>query len=156
MSDLGVVLPSKGSLPDAHTHQYLAIFRFLNFASIISTKWCFIFIFPINWLITFIPHPLEFSFSCWFTGFLVFFFFFFFRTAPEAYRSSQARGQIRATATSHSLSNTGSKLHIWLTSQLTQGWIPDTLSKDRDRTCILMDSNRICSHCTTMGTLVYS
>ena len=41
-------------------------------------------------------------------------FFFFLRAAPEAYESSQARGQIRAAVASlqHSHSNSGSKLHL--------------------------------------------
>ena len=42
-----------------------------------------------------------------------FFFFFFFRAAPTAYGSSQARGQIRATATGlhHSLSRAYTTAH---------------------------------------------
>ena len=59
-------------------------------------------------------------------GFFVFLFFLFFfvllfRATPSAYGSSQARGQIRATAASlhHSHSNTGSKLGLWPTPQLT-------------------------------------
>ena len=38
------------------------------------------------------------------------FFFLFFRAAPAAYGSSQARGRIHTSATSHS--NTGSKLRL--------------------------------------------
>ena len=43
-----------------------------------------------------------------------FFFFLLFRSAPATYGSSQARGQIRATAAGlhHSQSNTGSRLHL--------------------------------------------
>ena len=43
-----------------------------------------------------------------------FFFFFPFRAAPPAFGSSQARGQIRATATGlhHSHSNSGSELYL--------------------------------------------
>ena len=45
-------------------------------------------------------------------AFFFFFFFLLFGSAPAAYGSSQARGQVRATATSlhHSHSNTGSEL----------------------------------------------
>ena len=47
---------------------------------------------------------------------LVFFFFFFlpFRATPVAYESSQAKGQIEATAAGlyHSHSNTGSEPHL--------------------------------------------
>ena len=45
---------------------------------------------------------------------------FFFRATPVAYGSSQARGQIRAIATSlfHSHSNSRSKLHLQPTPRL--------------------------------------
>ena len=53
--------------------------------------------------------------------FFFFFFFGLFRAEPEVYGSFQARGQIRATLASlhHSHSNTGSKLHLPPTPQLT-------------------------------------
>ena len=60
-----------------------------------------------------------------------------FRTTPMAYESTQARGQIGATAASlhHSYSNLGSEPHLWPTPQLMamldpqptkrgQGWNP--------------------------------
>ena len=48
-------------------------------------------------------------------------YFFFFRATPTAYRSSQARGQIGATATGldHSQSDMGSELRLRPTPQLT-------------------------------------
>ena len=48
-------------------------------------------------------------------------FFLLFTAAPMAYGGSQARGRIGAVATSlcHSHSNTGSKLHLLPTPQLT-------------------------------------
>ena len=51
---------------------------------------------------------------------LYFAFFFFFRAAPTVYRSSQARGRIRAVAASlhHSHSNARSKPHLQPTPQL--------------------------------------
>ena len=51
---------------------------------------------------------------------ILFFFFCLFRAAPKAYRGSQARGQIRATATGlhHSHSNTRSELRLPPTPQL--------------------------------------
>ena len=50
----------------------------------------------------------------------LFFVFFFFRAAPEAYGSSQVRGQIGARVVSlhHSHSNAGSKLCLQLILQL--------------------------------------
>ena len=55
---------------------------------------------------------------------LVFFFFVFFclfRVTPVAFGDSQARGPIRAAATSlcHNHSNVGLKLHLQPTPQLT-------------------------------------
>ena len=56
-----------------------------------------------------------------FFDFLVFFFFLLFRTVPGAHGGSQARGLIRAVATSlqHSHSNAGSELGLRPTAQLT-------------------------------------
>ena len=50
-----------------------------------------------------------------------FFIYFPFRATPMAYGSSQARGSIGAVATGghHNKSNTGSKLHLRRTPQLT-------------------------------------
>ena len=50
------------------------------------------------------------------------FFFLLFRAAPVPYRSSQARGQIRATAVGHS--HTGSELCLRPVPQLTTTWDP--------------------------------
>ena len=54
---------------------------------------------------------------------LFYLFFLLFMATPVAYGSSQARGQIGATAASschsYSHSNTGSKLHLQPTVQLT-------------------------------------
>ena len=71
-----------------------------------------------------------------------FFSFFLFRVALVAYGSSQARGQIGATA---------AKLH----HSSRQCWIPDPLSKARDRTCIHIDSSWIHFCCAPMGTPIY-
>ena len=49
----------------------------------------------------------------------LFFFFGLFRAAPTAYRSSQARGQIRAVVASHSHSHAKSEPHLQPTPQLT-------------------------------------
>ena len=49
--------------------------------------------------------------------FLIFFLFCIFRAAPEAHGGSQARGQMRAVADSHSIM--GSELHLLPTPQLT-------------------------------------
>ena len=75
-----------------------------------------------------VKHMVESSFvisTWWFFGVFLFcffvFFFFFFRAAPVAYGGSQARGPIRAVATSlhHSYSNAGSMLPLLPTPQLT-------------------------------------
>ena len=67
-------------------------------------------------------------------------------SAPSAYESSQARGQIRAMVVSlyHGHSNAGSELRL--------RQIPDPLSKARDRAHILMDTSRIHFHCAAKGT----
>ena len=61
--------------------------------------------------------PLE---DCW-MNFYETFFFFFFKAEPEAYGSSQAKGQIGATAAGlhHSHSHMGSEPHLQPTPQLT-------------------------------------
>ena len=85
---------------------------------------------------------------------LFFFFFFFFWAAHMTYEGSQARGLIGAVAASlhHSHSNTGSKLHLQPTLQLTA--MPDPWPTDevRDQIHILMDTSWICFSCATMGT----
>ena len=82
--------------------------------------------------------------------FLSFFFFFVFFAiswaARAAYGGSQARGRIGAVATGlhHSHSNTGSKLRLQPTPQLTaMPEILNPLNKARDRTCNLMIPSRI-------------
>ena len=58
-------------------------------------------------------------------GTFFFFFFSLFRAAPTAYGGSQARGPIGAVVTGlhQSHGNTGSKLHLQPTPQLTE--MPD-------------------------------
>ena len=68
-----------------------------------------------------------------------FFFFCLFRATPAAYRGSQFRGQIRATAAG---------LH----HSSRQRWIINPLSEARDRTCILMVLSQIHFRCSTTGT----
>ena len=86
-------------------------------------------------------------------GGLCFFFFFLLivKAAPVAYESSQARGQIRATAAGlhHSHSNVGSKPHLRPTQQRQ---ILNPLSGARDRTHIFMDASGIRFCCAMMGT----
>ena len=84
----------------------------------------------------------------------VYIFWLFFRATPEAYGGSQARGQIGATAASlhHSYSNARSKLFLWPIPQLIATPILNPLSEARDWTLSLMDTSRICFHCTTRGT----
>ena len=77
---------------------------------------------------------------------IYFFFFFclfaFSWAAPTAHGGSQARGLIGTVATAtQDLSRISSQ----------QCRIPNPLSKARDQTCIIMDTGRICFHCTTTG-----
>ena len=80
-------------------------------------------------------------------------YFFSFRAAPVAYGGSQARGQTRAAAAilHHSHSNSRSKPRLRHHSSQ-QRWILNPLSEARDWTHILMDTNRVHFHWTTMGT----
>ena len=80
--------------------------------------------------------------------------FAFFRAALMAYGSSQARDgvelQLLACATAAATLGLSCVCNPYHSSQ--QCWIPDWLSKDRDRTCILLDTSQIHVYCTTMGT----
>ena len=71
----------------------------------------------------------------------------FFMAKLAAQVSSQARGPIRATAAGlhHSHSNAGSEPHIQPTPKLVVTWTLNSLSKARDRTCILMDASEVLS-----------
>ena len=83
------------------------------------------------------------------------FFSLFRATLVAAYMtpSSQARCQIRDTAAglrcSHS--NTGSKPHLWPTSQLMAMLDLNPLSEARDWTRDLMDTSQVCYRWATMG-----
>ena len=59
----------------------------------------------------------EFLTQCTIAGTPQIYIFFLFKATPAAYGSSQARGQIRATAAGlyHSHSNSGYKTHLWPT-----------------------------------------
>ena len=72
-------------------------------------------------------------------------FCLFFRVAPVAYRSSQARGRVTATAVGlhHSQGSARSKPCLRPTPQLMQHQIPNPLSKARDWTHVFMDTSRI-------------
>ena len=82
-----------------------------------------------------------------FVGFCAFcffvFLFFLFRAAPEAYGSSQAKGQIRAVAAAYTAATATPDLnHVCnLRHGSQQRWILNPLSKARDRTCTLMGSS---------------
>ena len=81
---------------------------------------------------------LFFSFSFFWGGCL-------FEATPTAYGSFQARSEIRTAAASlhHSHSNEGSELICNLYHSSQQGWIFNSLSEARDRTCILMDTSQV-------------
>ena len=90
-------------------------------------------------------------FSCSIIGDII---FFWGGNTLEAYGSSQARGQIRAVATGLHLShsNTRPETCLWPTPQLTAMPIPNTLSKARNQTCILMDTGWVHYCWATRGT----
>ena len=71
--------------------------------------------------------------------------FFLFRAEPTVYGDSKARGRIGAAAAGlrHSHSNARSEPHLLPTLKLTATGDPNSLSKARDRTCILMDTSQI-------------
>ena len=91
---------------------------------------------------------------------LIFFLFCFclFRAAPMAYRGYQAKGPIRAVATSlcHSHSNLGSKPHLWPTPQLMTILNSQPPELAMDQIHVLKDTSQISFRCTTMGTPVSS
>ena len=78
-------------------------------------------------------------------------FVLLFRATPTAYRSCQARSQIRASAAGlyHSHSTAGSEPWLQSTPQLMATPIHDSLSDSRDQTRILLDTSQIHLHCTT-------
>ena len=80
--------------------------------------------------------------------------FFLFRVAPAAHGSSQARGQIGATADGLSHSNTRFRPHLGPMPQPQQRQILNPQSEARDRTCNLMVPSGIHFQCVTMGTPV--
>ena len=65
--------------------------------------------------------------------------------------NSQARGRFGATAAS----NVRSEPCLRPIHSSQQCRIPDSMSKARDRTHILIDTNWICFHCATMGTPIF-
>ena len=68
-----------------------------------------------------------------------------FRATPVAYGSSQARGQIGATATYTTATPDLSIIcHLYRSSR--QCWILNPLNKDRDRTRVLMDTSWVHYH----------
>ena len=81
------------------------------------------------------------------------FFFFLFRASPTAYESSQARGQMGATAAGlrRSQRNLGSELHLQPTPQLMGTLDAQPTSEARDRTCVLMDTSQVCSPLSHKG-----
>ena len=101
----------------------------------------------IPFLILYVPLFVVVVFFCLFVKSgavdLVFcFVFLFLRATPAAYRSSQARGQIRTAATGlyHSQA-TPNPSHICdLLNSFQQGWIFKPLSKAGDWTCIITET----------------
>ena len=80
-----------------------------------------------------------------FLSFFLLFFLGLFRVTPEAYGSSQAKGQIRAVATGlrHSHSHVGSEPYLQPTLSSWQCGIFNPLNKARDGTCVLMGASQI-------------
>ena len=81
---------------------------------------------------------------CFHVGLLL--FVCLFRAALAAYGSSQARGQIRTTATTYTTPtatwDVDCVCDLHHSSQ--QRWILNTLSEARDQTWVLMDTSRVC------------
>ena len=75
-----------------------------------------------------------------------------FSATPLAHGSSQARGQIRAAAASHSCSHSDSRHIFDLYHSSRQHQILDPRSEARDQTYILMDTSWVCYHWATTGT----
>ena len=75
----------------------------------------------------------------------LFFFFNLFMAALSACGSSQAKGQIRATATSqcHSHTNSGSEPCLWPIPQLTALSILNPLRESRNWTHVFMDNSQV-------------
>jgi len=75
-----------------------------------------------------------------------------------AYGSSQARGQIGAAVMAYTTATATRELSqvcdLYLSSW--QRWIPNPLSKARDRTRILMDTSQIRFCCARMGTPLFN
>ena len=96
------------------------------------------------------PFYLSLSLSLFF----FFFCFFCFRVTPMAYGGSQARGPIGAVVTGlcHSHSNARFKSHLWPKPQLMAMPDPNSVSKARDWTRILMVTSQIHFCWATMGT----
>ena len=90
------------------------------------------------------------------SSFILFYLFlpFFFRATPEAFGSSQARGQIGTIAAGlpHSPSNQDPSRVCNLQHSSQKCRILNPLSKVRDRTHIFMDTSWICFPCTITGT----
>ena len=74
----------------------------------------------------------------------IFFFFFLFRAAPAAYRSSQARGLIRAAAAGLCHSTAGSKPSLQPTPQLTAVLDPQLTKQGQGSNPHLMDTSWVC------------
>ena len=74
---------------------------------------------------------------------------FLFRAKFAAYGNSQARDQIGAASLNHSHSNAGSGLYLQPTPAHDNA---GSLSKARDRTDVLMDTNWVRYHRATAGT----
>ena len=98
---------------------------------------------PSHWEPSFYPPFLQVQL------FKFLFYFLIFRAIPPAYRSSQARGWIRATASGlhHSHSNTKQICDLHHSSWQCQ--ILNPLSGARDWTHVLMDTSRVPHHWAT-------
>ena len=84
-----------------------------------------------------------------FTPLILFFYGLLLRATPEANGGSQATAAYSTATATQDLRGVCDLHH-----SSRQCRIPSTLSKVRDRTCILMDSSWICFHCATKGTRI--
>ena len=97
---------------------------------------------------------IVFAYNLCTSSHIFYFLPFIFRAVPMACGSSQARGRIRALATTTAMQDLNCVCNPHHSSQ--KHWILNPLSKARDQTCNLMGPSRICFHCAMTGTPIFN
>ena len=80
--------------------------------------------------------------------------YFFFRATPMAYEVPQpgVESELQLPAYTTATATWEPSLNCNLHHSSQKHWILNLLSKDRDRTCILMDTSQVCYHRATTRT----